>query len=327
MKRVLLSFLLLLALPSAGWASCYFYGGATSTYEHDAHMALPTSFSVDRDAPVGTPLWDSGWTPVKTARILCQPLDRMRPGYGPGIGDLVTAIGGGVRKTNVDGIGIGIYWCPNQSCGLSPLSEWTGSVGSVWISVHNQWRVRLVKIAPEIGNGTLNFGAYSSIAYGNVIMSRLWLTGSTVVGNRGCELNPATKTISVPLPDVRASEFDPGLGVLRDSSKARSFVIQMQCDKGAKVYYQIDGTEASSGSNVLANAAGAGMATGVGVQLFQTNLANGPVQPLGSRMLFTTATSDDETVDIVLAARYYKTASRITGGRVDTTATFTLTYE
>ncbi|MDF3935614.1 fimbrial protein [Pseudomonas citronellolis] len=340
--RLLLALLLLLASTPL-WALCRYLVPAGPAI---TRVNLPATLEVPRDALPGAEIWSTGgWTSPQTARVYCDAnAPATPPGVTPNFGVAVPGYSNSdgvasVYATNIEGVGISVYWCdtnlrpcPADYRAAMPVRALYGlavSAGRSYTS-NVRWWVRLVKTGPLRAGGSLQVGGMPAavvILYDNLEVAHLVLDGNSVVAAQGCEVNPASRTINVPLPDVRSGEFPLGTGVLADTYKARSFAIYLRCDPGVKVYYQIDGSEASSGSNVLANATGAGMASGVGVQLFRGNLVNAPVQELGQRRLFTTTGGAAQDVNIVLAARYFKTAAQVTGGQVAATATFTLSYE
>jgi type 1 fimbria pilin len=142
-------------------------------------------------------------------------------------------------------------------------------------------------------------------------------------------VNADSRNIDVRLPTIAKADFEDS-PIPRANDKAKAFNINLQCDSGVKVIYQIDGAQVSGASNVLANASGTGMATGVGVTLFMGDLTSVTRLPLASRFLHTTTSSGNQPVNIPLTARYYRTAATsaaMGAGLVSATATFTLTYE
>jgi type 1 fimbria pilin len=82
-------------------------------------------------------------------------------------------------------------------------------------------------------------------------------------------VNADSRSIDVRLPTVAKTDFDASPIPLAND-KAKAFNINLLCDSGVKVSYQVDGTQTSAGGgNVLANSSGKGMASGVGVALFR----------------------------------------------------------
>ncbi|MEL7939652.1 fimbrial protein [Pseudomonas delhiensis] len=333
MKKIFLFCLLLLGgLSTSAWASCSFDSGYMTS---QLSMSLPATISVPADATPGTELWSSGWVAASGNNITCNSNGYVSGALAAGIGAAVPGFTNSsgypsVFKTNIEGIGISVYWCNNASCNplynnVTPIPSLAWSVIGTQYPLKNSWWVRLVKTGPILNGGQLQVSGTSTVSYQNLAVTQLTFTGATAVTSRACEINPDSQGITVPLPTVLRSDFPSGLGVLADNSKARAFKINLRCDNGVKVWYQIDGT--TSGNQVLNNASGAGMASGVGVQLFYGDASSTLVQPLATRALQTTTSSANQAVSIPLAAKYYKTSSGMTAGQVAVTATFTLTYE
>ena len=106
------------------------------------------------------------------------------------------------------------------------------------------------------------------------------------------------------------------------------FNIALTCSTGVKVSYQIDGVSSvySQSNGILNNSTGAGMATGMGVQILDGTGANPPM-PLSTKKLAFTTSSSNQPVSIPLVAQYYKTAMSISPGQVQVQATFSMYYE
>jgi len=333
MKKIFLFCLLLLGgLSTTAWASCSFDSGYMTS---QLSISLPATISVPVDATPGTELWSSGWVSGSDNSVTCNSSGVVSGLLAGGIGAAVPGFTNSngypsVFQTNIEGIGISVYWCNNANCNpdynnVTPISSLAWSVSATRYALKNSWWVRLVKTGPILNGGQLQVSGTSGVSYQNLPVTQLTLTGATTVTSRACEINPDSKNITVPLPTVLRSDFPAGLGVLTDNSKARAFQINLRCDSGVQVWYRIDG--ASSGNQVLDNASGPGMASGVGVQLFLGDASSTLVHPLATRALIATTTGAGQAVSIPLAAKYYKTASTVTGGQVAVTATVTMTYE
>jgi type 1 fimbria pilin len=91
-------------------------------------------------------------------------------------------------------------------------------------------------------------------------------------------VNADSRSIDVRLPTVAKTDFDAS-PIPRANDKAKAFNINLLCDSGVKVSYQVDGTQTSAGSNVLANSSGKGMASGV----FKGDLSSTTQLQLGSK--------------------------------------------
>ena len=339
--RVLVFLLLLLSAPSALAAACTLNAGNTTAV---ASIALPSTLSIPRNAPDDTLLWDSGWRGFSDVNFKCTGTGYVQGELAAGIGTSVpgyTSVGfPSVFNTNVPGIGVSVFWCNTETSSCNPDRtkitpppslnvNWAVGVGSR--SVRSNWRVILVKTAAiGVNAGTLTIAGQSRVSYIDLPVTTLSLTGSSQITGLGCDINSDSLGIDVPLPTIHSTDFSDASPVHTSSAKARTFSIGLLCDSGVKVNYQVDGAQSSAGSNVLANASGAGMATGVGVQLFEGDVNSTTVLQLGSKKLQSTTTAGNTSVHIPLTAKYYRTApdvASITPGLVSTTAVFTLTYE
>ncbi len=341
--RVLFLLLCLLVAPATHAATtCAFQTGSVAA----GNVVLPATLSIPRNATRGTILWDSGQRLVGSNTVRCLGPGQTIGHHAAGIGMAVpgfTGIGGRstVFETNVPGIGVSLFWCHMTDCtndpaASIPLPSFASSPGwAIATGVYhlkNHWRALLIKTGDiDVSPGTITIDGLSSISYVDQVLSTMTLTGSTQVTGLGCEVNPSSLNIDVLLPTISKEDFSAALPNPPGDRAARAFSIDLLCDRGVKVNYLIDGVRSGAASNVLANADGQGMATGIGVQLFQGDASSSTVLALGSKVMHVkTATHDGVPVTIPLAAKYYRTAASIAAigpGRVSTTATFTLTYE
>jgi len=337
--RILILLLTLFCAPSALAAVCTFQSGSASVL---ATMALPSTLSVPRNATNGTVLWDSGWKGYSSTTINCNASGTVKGGHATGIGAAepgYTSNGfSSVFKTNVPGVGISVFWC-NQTIAncnpdptkITPLPSLAWSVSAVQYVLSINWRVRLIKTADiDASAGAVSVPGMSYISYADAGVTTLMLTGTSQVTGLGCDVNADSRNIDVPLPTIFKSDFAAS-PIPQDNTKAKVFNINLLCDSGVKVSYQVDGAQTTGDGNVLANATGTGMATGVGVTLFKGDLSSITRLPLATKFLHTTTLSTGSVpVSIPLTARYYRTAASADAmgtGLVSTTATFTLFYE
>ena len=337
-------FLLLIALlwgPSALAAEgCTFRPGSQTV---QATVALPSTLSIPRNASNGTPLWDSGWKGFSGANTIDCSAGRVRGSHAGGIGAAVPGhISNGfssVFATNVPGIGVSVFWCnqmlatcnPNPAL-ITPLPSLAWPVEARRYLLNTNWRVRLIKTDDiDVSAGVVTIGGSSEVRYNNLAVTKLSITSSSQITGLGCEMNADSRSIDVRLPTIAKTDFDAPIP--RSNDKAKTFNINLLCDSGVKVSYQVDGTQASAGGgvgNVLANSSGKGMASGVGVALFKGDLSSTTQLQLGSKFLHTTTSSGNTPVKIPLTARYFRTAASLSAmgsGLVSTTALFTLFYE
>ncbi|MCP1649076.1 fimbrial protein [Pseudomonas nitroreducens] len=336
--RILILLLALFCAPSALAAVCTFQSGSASVL---ATMALPATLSVPRNVTNGTALWDSGWKAYSGTTINCSAAGTVKGGNATGIGAAepgYTSNGfASVFKTNVPGVGVSVFWCnqPTADCNpdpskVTPVPSLAWNVSAVQYPLNTNWRVRLIKTADiDASAGAVSVPGLSYISYADLGVTTLMLTGTSQISGLGCEVNADSRNIDVPLPTIAKTDFVDS-PIPRANDKAKTFKINLLCDSGVKVSYQVDGAQTTGDGNVLANASGTGMATGVGVTLFIGDLSSVTRLPLASRFLHTTTSSGNLPVSIPLTARYYRTAATpaaMGAGLVSTTATFTLFYE
>ncbi|MBO3277695.1 fimbrial protein [Pseudomonas schmalbachii] len=334
MKKSILLWLALLISPSL-WAACSFDSGYSRSA---AVINLPATLSVPRDAPNGTELWSSGWMSFSGTNISCNSsgsvAGSLATGTGPPAPGYTSNGFNSVFTTNVPGIGVSVFWCNQVSCNpdytkVTPLPSLAWSVIATQYPLRTSWWVRLIKTGDiDTSAGPLTIGGASTISYAGLPVADLTIAGASVVGTRGCELLSA-QNMDVRLPTVAKTDFSDASPTPADNGKAAAFTIRLQCDKGVKVSHQFDGTQTQSGSNVLANAAGADMAEGVGVRLYYGDVSSTTPVELAQKK-FMGLTAENMPMSIPVAARYYKTVPRaadIKAGRVSTIATFTMYYE
>lgn len=334
-------FLLLIALlwgPSALAAEgCTFRPGSQIA---QATVALPSSLSIPRNASNGTPLWDSGWKRFSDATIECDVRGMVTGIHAGAIGAEVPGLANHnglpyVFATNVPGIGVSVFWCNQMLCNpnptqITPLPSLNWPVDApTRYPLSTNWRVLLIKTDDiDVSAGVVTIGGSSEVRYNNLAVTKLSITSSSQITGLGCEMNADSRSIDVRLPTIAKTDFDAPIP--RSNDKAKTFNINLLCDSGVKVSYQVDGTQTSAGSSILANSSDEGMASGVGVMLFEGDLSSTTQLQLGSKLVHGTTSLSSTRVKIPLTARYVRTAaspSAMGSGLVSTTAFFTLFYE
>lgn len=334
-------FLLLIALlwgPSALAAEgCTFLEGSQSV---QATVALPSTLSIPRNALNGTALWDSGWKRFSDTTIECDVRGMVTGTHAGAIGAEVPGLTNHnglpyVFATNVPGIGVSVFWCNQMSCNpnptqITPLPSLNWPVDApTRYPLSTNWRVLLIKTDDiDASAGMVTIGGTSAVSYNNLVVTKLSITNSSQITGLGCEMNADSRSIDVRLPTIAKTDFDAPIP--RSNDKAKTFNINLLCDSGVKVSYQVDGTQTAAGSSILANSSGEGMASGVGVMLFEGDLSSTTQLQLGSKLVHGTTSLSSTRVKIPLTARYARTAaspSAMGSGFVSTTAFFTLFYE
>lgn len=329
MRYLLIALLLTSVLAQSSWANCTPQPNSPPSH---LYLPLPQSINVPADAPIGFEIWDSQWQTAQNISVDCTAESRVTGELPAGVNEIVPIAGErGIYKTSTDGIGIDFYWCnSNSNCPTDKRRmariaaiDWTAR--PIKYNLPSKWRVRLVKTGPIVSDRPLQVVGRAVMKYGNAEASALYLTGSSPVTTSACQINPDSRTITVPMPTVHKDDFPVGTGVLTDNTKARDFKINLICDNGVAVHYKIEG--ASRRKDVLENAQGTNMASGVGIQLFQGDRGSTRIYPLTEKVSVIKTNQNNQMVSIPLSAKYYKTENSIQGGEVSVSATFTLTYE
>lgn len=305
--------------------STFSWGASCTGSGKKNQLPLPTTLSVQRDAPVGTVLYDTGrWMGGGSASASCSGPGTiwMDHGYRSPINR--TALQH-VYETGVPGVGIKVAWANNAS---RPPSSMAGGAFMGYPTTEMQipadtyvpgqlWWFQLIKTGP-IESGTVQIPPIQ-VYYHNLLTNELTFPATRLeVNKRGCRLlNPA---VTVHLPTANHHHFK-GVG---SSAWERAFDIHLECDPDVSISYRVDGTQAAD--SVLKNSEGPGMATGVGVQLLK-GAGGGTPLVLGAKAYHQTSGPSGGPSPIPLIARYHQHEPDITPGTVVTTATLTLFYE
>lgn len=332
---LLMAFFFLL-LSKEGMSACNFKSGTGGT--GNGVITLPDSLSSANDLPVGSVLWSNkGWSWFATGDVDCSSAFRVTGEIPGGLGPRTSDPR--IYETNVPGVGIAIFWCNQDAskCVNDPLKIGsTGSESGGWSElgslnwqapkaayyVYTQWWVYLIKTG-KIDSGRLSISGTGSVRYDNLTTSQLSFTGSTDIKNRSCvQTSPAT--INLNLPPVTKNQFGT-TGKPIVPGKERSFNIELRCDPVLIVGLTI----ASNGgtvTDVLKNATGPQMASGVGIRLYKGDASSNLIMALDSKDIVSSTVYADQSVKIPLTAHYYKTGE-ITPGIINISTTYKLTYE
>ncbi|AIY42320.1 Fimbrial adhesin [Collimonas arenae] len=186
--------------------------------------------------------------------------------------------------------------------------------------------VELIKTANKTGNGPLAAGTYTTYV-GNgdnisAITSILSGNGITII-TPSCTVDAGSKNVVVNLGSVSTGSFK-GVG---SPAGSQPFNIKLNCQRGENAQNTIllnmtATADPSNSPGVMQLTQGAGVATGVGIQILDKN---------GAPVVFGTAAIVGPSADIQYVvpytARYYQTAAKITTGQANGAATFTIEYQ
>lgn len=291
---------------------------------------LPTTLAIPRDLPNGQVLFDTqgwiqaGWVDVTCGGFLQHGNMYVRYGYLSG-----ASVPGfpNVYPTGIPGVGIRVAWSrvfgtvpPEMSGG-----QWIGSPRKVEnlppgrYTPASNWWIQLVK------TGSISTGTYKipevQVHYQDELTNALKFREIELVSRaRGCSLKRIYQ--EVQLGKTWPKDFR-GVG---STTRPTDFDIDLDCEPGVKIYYQIDGTTVLNDQSTLQNRSGSEMAKGVGVQLLLRHGAGGPVTMGKENLLGSSATSGPSSPRIPLTAQFKQIEDTIIPGHVLTSATITLFY-
>lgn len=297
-----------------------------------------SNLNAARDAPVGSLLWETGWKGTATSAISCTGTTATLRYYWhpsnlpPGPCVSMPAAGGVVCPTNLAGIGVQLQWAPTGNPATATLTlepttqQWVrAQSGTTAYTLYALFRVRLFKTGPvspgtlQLKNNVVGFGNYVGTTGGANL--NLQIPAASITP-RACTLVNANQV--VVLPPRSTGDFSGGAqGPVGGTAGATPFSIQLNCDANLAVSFRLDGPEVAGATGVLANATGAGRATGVGVQV----LRSGSPLALATVHFHANSGGSGGLVSVPMEARYYKTAPTVTPGTVSATATLTMTYQ
>lgn len=144
------------------------------------------------------------------------------------------------------------------------------------------------------------------------------LTSPVTFASPSCSI--ATDPTVVTLNPVLSSQFGgPG-----STAADKQFVVALtQCTAGVDVAITLDATTPAGFNDSQGVIESTGTASGVGVQLLKSNGSSA----VHFNTSFGVGTMSAGSNDIKLYARYYQTGTSVSGGTVEATATYTLTYQ
>ncbi|MGA6107610.1 fimbrial protein [Pseudomonas solani] len=285
---------------------------------------LPASLSQQRDAPIGTVLFDTnGWVGTGEASASCSGPGSIWQDRGYVTGATPTTLAH-VYETGVPGVGIKVAWSNNAN---RPPAAMNGGVfmgfprtvteiSNTSYVPAQRWWIQLIKTGP-IETGTLKINPIR-VYYHNLLTNELTFPPTQVVfTKKGCSLR--TPDTTVTLPTTNLHHFT-GVG---STAREKAFSLNLDCDPDIRISYRVDGLHEAG--SVLKNVIGRDMARGIGVQLLKGN--GGAPLALGVRNEHLNTGTAGGPSAIPLVARYYQLEPTVSPGQVLTTAILTLFYE
>lgn len=320
------SIFFLLIISKTSWGTC------TSP---NTTVNFPAVVTVQRDATVGTVIA----TAQSTTKITCDPTGSTQD--QDGAWDIYSS------SSNID-------------YGSSPVANYRNTdlngVGFKWVNLNSATGTYQTMTNTAINNSAVNARGItyngvttftdswslvktSSIVSGVVNIPAITMNHRTSVTSLdkgpvftynfspvtvnvlACSIT--TSNISVPLDTVLASSFTS----VNSTKGDQPFTIGLECDVGARINASLSftqNTETSDNSVIQLTGAGtARVASGVGIQL----LYGGTILRNNTNVVLKTSSGGLEFPAGAFTARYFQTASTVTPGDANATATLNLTYQ
>ncbi|EPO1784646.1 fimbrial protein [Cronobacter turicensis] len=325
-----------------------FFGGLKSVYactwiedsSTSTNTFAPPPIVVQRDAPVGTVIWQGQVWGSNLAALNCgNEIYDFTASTGSDTG-IIIYNGYHVYSTNVPGIGYSLSSdCDNEPfsgnfghCTNGASAQYfpergitaygtmeNGEIGIV--GYYGRGSLALV-VTGKTSSGTVNAGELGRLVVGGQVYQRLVLGNAAPIIVSACSLNNTSLTF--PIGNVPVNKFGASPGIIPAGAE-NTQNLGLDCDANANINVSLSGTQNPdvSDTSVLA-LTGQGseeVAGGVGVQL----LYNSTPLKLNERILLKTSSGGQETFPLV--ARYYQTKSTVTTGKANASATLDLTYQ
>ena len=315
----------------------------------NAVLPAPVTLNVPRDTTAGKILYDTGWESTGPGDVTCQGGEAWTMGIPGGIAGTGLP---GVYQSGIPGLGIKVAYS-NGGTGLpssldnvdnkstfilkSPIAQqcnvggWPGGTGCLLWSTRytptGYFRMQYIALGTPITTGVSSLPSpIGQVFYGGLLVNQASFSNTQFVVNViTCRV--LNNNIQVNLKSVRASDFN-GAG---SRLAGTPFSIPLQSDDGVSVSYEFDGTRPAgvAATNVLANtAAGANVASGVGIALYKGDTSSSEILPIGQSIFYEKSTFQGEMINIPATAWYYQNSSeKPRGGLVQSVATVTLNYQ
>lgn len=304
----LLILLVMAALPRIASAACSIDRGSSWA---PVNYSPPTSIYVPANAPIGTVLWNSGQVaPQSAPSVTCNGTT------SGGIKNYISTqptSGATVFPTGIAGLGCRLAHGNDTSFMVANPAD---SIASGGYSFSVTTGLQLVVTGPIANGVVLAAGQLGSWSFTGADPIQVFITKNNVTF-KGPACTAVVDPTVVTLPTVFTGSFS-GRGT---TAGATTFALQLSCQAGVQLSVQLDTSNAVAGTTGVIAATGG--ATGVGVQVTDTS---------GNPIVFGTPYSKGITpsgpMSVPFSARYYQTTTALPGsGKVNATATYTLTYQ
>lgn len=285
--------------------------------------------NVPVSAAIGVPFYSRTWY-IPTNDM--APIGRCFNGgylvYNVGYGRPVPGFDS-VYETNLRGIGYRIKYAFGRAEWSNPrtmpFSQYLAGNTPYGLGNPQMFQVELILTANEVETGNLFSGnMFTGAADGNGfvnILAEIDGSASRVILPT-CEVDNVNRKITVPLGSANRSNFT-GIG---KTSNDTDFSIKLACRAGLNaqrtITLRLDGTVADRENGVLrlTNPNDSSTAKGVGIQVLKDTR---PVR-FGDRVPLTVSSTG--TLSLKYSARFYQIDNAVSGGKANSTATFTIEY-
>lgn len=144
---------------------------------------------------------------------------------------------------------------------------------------------------------------------------------SGAITDNTCTVSPDSTDFTVKLGSVPSKQFYQA----GDGTRYEPFTIHLEKCSGtvSGITVSFSGPKDNLNTDLLAIPSGTGIASGIGVGIYNQDKS---LIPVGSNSIQTTLTPNQSSVSIYFYARYIADGGVVTPGIANTSATFTLTY-
>lgn len=161
--------------------------------------------------------------------------------------------------------------------------------------------------------------ASASVSTANAADGTINFTGN--ITDQACTVSTSSASQTVALGTISASSF----GAAGATSAPTSFdIVLTSCPPAlTSASVKFDGATNAANSNLLAITGGTGVATGVGIALYESN--NSTLIPVASASAAKALSSTNDTT-LTYIAKYMSTAASVTAGTANAVSDFTIAY-
>jgi type 1 fimbria pilin len=325
----------LVAMPRSAQATCWYTSGSAATVTFNAGTITLTP-----STQLGSVLWTSNTaTPPNPPVLDCDG------NTAGGIFNIIAAstpVNGDntLMPTGIPGISYRLLH-PDPSTLLAlypnyPTGSGTFSVPSNLQLVYTgpylppnnstltgqlaQWKIDICN-----GSWTFNWGSWSYYCKGGTVAPRpvetFNINAIINIQVPTCDVDPGSKDKIVTLPTITGAQ----LGSKSSTAGKTPFSLKLvNCPNKQNIFLTLSTSSPQAGATgVIAPTSGSGYATGVGVQVLQSDGSS--AFPFNTPLQVGTASAS--TYNINLFAQYYQTGNSAGAGSVKAIATYTLNYQ